>query len=555
MKGGASLKKNALEKEYEEYLNYLYDLASHKYSDCNDIDSLVQETLIAFLIKQKNGERIEHKKGFLSAVFKNKYNEWLRKKYRNNIVSFDYAQIIKNDDSIGNAEESEIIREEYASVRREIGRLLSIYREVTVRYYVHGHSVERIANDLGISVGTVKSRLSSARQQIKEGITKMEKYSEISYSPKYLSTAIWGSGGLSGEPFSLLGTQIEQNILILAYEAPVSVRSIAETMGMPCAYIEPLIERMINGEVMGRTASGLVYSRCFIVKYEDSFGNIDAQEKVAEKYAKKVWETANLHFALLFENKEFLSMSDKQKATICLFGLNMALSSISSMCNDKSEWPDNPPERPNGGRWFAYCTSYENKHVRNMKYDSSGPVNVSYLSDTGENCTLFDKQSFFGNAHWSYGSFKYKYRLQTIARFYASLIPGCGIVPDDARIYELVPDFEKLNIVKRDESGAAILDIPFLTEETANSVFYPATTSLANELFAILSDDLKAIINNKHHKVPKHVDEYKHCETQWLLRAYPLAQLEAIVRQGHLPYNTEIGKTPLIFMTYRKKVN
>ena len=553
MKGGASLINNALEKEYEEYLNYLYDLASYKYSDCSDIDSLVQESLIVLLVKQNRGEVVDHKKGFLTAVLKNKYNEWLRKKYKNNIVSYETIEIAGNDESFEAIDELSTKSEEYESVRREIGRLIKIYREVTVRYYVHGHSVERIATELGISVGTVKSRLSSARQQIKEGIAKVEKYSEISYSPKSLSVAIWGNAGMSGEPFSLTGTKIEQNILILAYLAPVSVRSIAETMGMPCAYIEPLIDRMVNGELMGRTASGLVYSRCLIVNYEDSFGNIESQEAVAKECAKTVWETAKKHFVKLFENEEFLSMSEKQKATLCLFGLDMALSQLSMACNDKSEWPDSPPERPNGGRWFAYCTSYENGRERNIKYESSGPVNVPFYSDSEGNCTLFDKQTFFGNAHWMYGTFKYKCRLQTIARFYASLIPDCSITPDDSRVYELIPDFEKLNIVKHDESGKAVLDIPYLTEETANAVFYPATTALYNELFELLSEKLKAIVKNKRHRVPKHIDEYKHCETQWLLRAYPLAQLEAIVRQGLMPYRVEIGKTPIIFMTYRKK--
>lgn len=548
------MKNSALEKEYEEYLNYLYDLASYKYSDCNDIDSIIQETLIALIVKQKQGEYVEHKKGYLTAVLKNKYNEWLRKKYRNNIISFESVEMMKEDEAIGNIEEAESIGEEYASVRREIGRLISIYREVTVRYYVKGYSIERISSDLGISVGTVKSRLSSARHQIKEGIAKMDKYSEISYSPKSLSVAIWGSAGFSGEPFSMLETKIEQNILILAYQAPLSVKAIAETMGMPCAYLEPLIDRMVNGELMGRTANGLVYARCLIVNYEDSFGDIQAQETFAAKHAKLVWETAKKHFFKLFEHTEFKSMSEKQKATLCLFGLDMALSQLSTVCNDKSEWPSNPPERPNGGRWFAYCTSYENGCIRNNKYEGSGPVNVPYRSEASDSCTLFDKQSFFGDAHWAYGTFKYKCSLQTIGRFYASLIPDCNVVPDDSRIYELVPDFENLNIIKRDESGKAILDIPYLTEETAQTLFYPATTSLFIELSELLGDGLKVIVKNKRRRVPKHVDEYKHCETQWMLRAYPLAQLEAIVNQGLLPYRVEVGKTPIIFLTYRKKV-
>lgn len=547
--------ENALEKEYEEYLLYLYDLAAYKYGDCSDIDSLVQETLIALLIKQKN-ETVEHPKGFLSAVLKNKHNEWLRKRYRNNIISFDMMEPIEEgNDDFKKIEEDMLRTEEYAAVRREIGRLVSIYREVTVRYYVHGHSIEKIAHDLGISAGTVKSRLSSARDQIREGISNMEKYSEVSYSPKRLSIAIWGNEGISGEPFSFIGTQIEQNILILAYESPVSIRSIADAMGIPSAFIEPLVDRLIRGELMGKTSGGLVFTRCFIVGYDDSFGDIQAQEAVAKKYAKAVWDIAEEHFAALFKHEEFLSMNEKQKATLCLFGLDMALANISNECEDNTFQPSAPPERSNGGRWFAYGTIYDNTRVRDIKYDASGPVTVNYWSETDRNfgCRLQDKQSFFGSAHWAYNTFKYKCRLQTIARFYASLIPDCSIKPDDERIYELIPDFEGLNIIKRDENGKAMLDIPYLTEETTQTMFYPATTRIYKDVLEIVKPELVNLCASKRHRVPKHVDGHKFLETQWLLRAYPLAQLNAIVDQSLLPYTVEIGKTPLIFLSYGKR--
>ena len=73
-----------------------------------------------------------------------------------------------------------------------------------MRYYVHGHSVEQIAKELHISAGTVKSRLSSARGQIKEGLKGMEKYDPISYEPKKVTLSIWGGTGFANEPFSLL---------------------------------------------------------------------------------------------------------------------------------------------------------------------------------------------------------------------------------------------------------------------------------------------------------------------------------------------------------------
>jgi RNA polymerase sigma-70 factor (ECF subfamily) len=232
------------EQQCGEYLEYLYRLAEKQYNDCPDIDTLVQDTLTAFIIKNSKGENIDYPKGFLSAVLKNKYNAWLREKYKAEYMEYFDSNISETCDELAEKEEAERKSEEYESVRREIGRLILIYREVTVSHYVHGHTVDQIAKDLGIPRGTVLSRLSAARDQIKEGLEKMEKYSQISYEPITAFIGIWGSGGLNGEPFSLMRTDIEVNILNLAYVNPVSVRGIADTMGMPSAYLEPIIDEL-----------------------------------------------------------------------------------------------------------------------------------------------------------------------------------------------------------------------------------------------------------------------------------------------------------------------
>ena len=244
----------------------------------------MQDTLAAFVSEINKGREIKYPKGFLSAVMKNKYNSYLRKKYRDRIIEYTDVLPESVDGSEEYTEEERLLSEEYAAVRREIGRLVYIYRD-----YVHGHSVEKIAAEMGLPRGTVLSRLSSARTQIKEGLKSMEKYSKASYEPKTGNIGIMGSGGIGGEPFSLISSDIEVNILIIAYKNPISVRDIADTMGMPCAYLEPLIDRLVSGELMGKTAGGLVYTRCFVCRYEDSFGDIPAQEAVAAKYAPAVW--------------------------------------------------------------------------------------------------------------------------------------------------------------------------------------------------------------------------------------------------------------------------
>lgn len=543
------------EKQCGEYLEYLYHLAGKRYNDCPDIDTLVQDTLTALIVKISLGKSIEYPKGFLSAVLRNKYNAWLREKYKAEYVEYSDGAISGTYNEIEEKEEAERKTEEYEAVRREIGRLIRIYREVIVRHYVHGQPVEQIAGELGIPRGTVLSRLSAARDQIKEGLENMEKYSQISYEPQTASIGIWGNAGLKGEPFSLMRTDIEANILNLAYKNPVSVRGIADTMGMPSAYVEPIIDSLVKGELMGRTAGGLVYTRCFMQRYEDAFGDIPAQEKLADQHASGVWEIVWKHIEPLTKRDDFAEMSDKQKATMLLFVMNQMLSDIVHKSRPHSEHsPKQPPDRPDAGRWLATVTVYAHNQMRDNPYDGSGPVYVGYSAnnDGKFDCQMFDCQSLFGDAHWAYSQFKYKCSLQSILRFYASLLP-CDVKTDNELLYELIPEFEKLCILKRGADGEIKLDIPALPFTEVTEYWNPACKAIRKELFDLLSDDLRKQWAKTKNSVPKHVDEAEYFVHAGAMRAYVTAQLLAIVHKELLPYPVVVGKTPLIYIAYRKK--
>lgn len=543
------------EKQCGEYLEYLYHLAGKRYNDCPDIDTLVQDTLTALVVKISLGKSIEYPKGFLSAVLKNKYNAWLREKYKAEYVEYSDGAISGTYNEIEEKEEAERKTEEYEAVRREIGRLIRIYREVIVRHYVHGQPVEQIAGELGIPRGTVLSRLSAARDQIKEGLENMEKYSQISYEPQTASIGIWGNAGLKGEPFSLMRTDIEANILNLAYKNPVSVRGIADTMGMPSAYVEPIIDSLVKGELMGRTAGGLVYTRCFMQRYEDAFGDIPAQEKLADQHASGVWKIVWKHIEPLTKRDDFAEMSDKQKATMLLFVMNQMLSDIVHKSRPDSEHsPKQPPDRPDAGRWLATVTVYAHNQMRDNPYDGSGPVYVGYSAnnDGKFDCQMFDCQSLFGNAHWAYSQFKYKCSLQSILRFYASLLP-CDVKTDNELLYELIPEFEKLCILKRGADGEIKLDIPALPFTEVTEYWNPACKAIRKKLFDLLSDDLRKQWAKTKNSVPKHVDEAEYFVHAGAMRAYVTAQLLAIVHKELLPYPVVVGKTPLIYIAYRKK--
>ena len=325
-------------------------------------------------------------------------------------------------------------------------------------------------------------------------------------------------------------------------------------MGMPSAYIEQTIEKLVKGELMGRTSSGLVYTRCFMQRYEDSFGDIPAQEKLAEKHASQVWEIVWKHFEPLTKRAEFEEMTEKQKATLLLFLMHQILGKAIDRCVANYVYmPKEIPERPNGGKWLAMGTICENGQLRDNIYDASVPVMFGYSKEENDepDCIMADFQSVFGEAHGAYRRLKYDCSLRSILRFFASFLP-CDVKTDKKQLYELIPDFEKLGIFTRDADGEARLDIPALTFEEAEC-WTPACQQIEAELYELLSEEMVELWLSTKNRVPKHVDEATFYQHRGALSAYPIAQLLAIVDKRLMPYPVVVGKTPLIHIVYRKK--
>ena len=536
------------QSEWEEYFDYLYRTAAVKYGDCPDIDSLVSDSMLAFIEKTGRGESVEHPKAYLDAILKNKHNAYLREKYKNSISYYDCVDIPCETE-----EDQDHSEEVYTSVRRELGRLVFIYREAALRYYMHGQSVGQIAKELGISEGTVKSRLSAARSKMKEGLEKMEKYSRESYELKRVTLGIWGYGGLCGEPFNLVG-EIEGNILALAYERPVSVQSISDSLGIPCPYIETIINKLVDGELLGRSSGGLVYTRCFVQKYSQSFGDIKRQEKLADEYAVKIYSLCEPYLRHFEKTGSFAEMSEKQKGTLYLFLILRAVNRAVRLCTGKVTNTDKIeyPERKNGGKWLATLTVREHYEKTLPRYETSGVLSVKYQKDkVNTTCEMLDLQSVFGDTHWGYPKMKYKASNIDILRFYASLLE-CDVSCEFDRMPELAPDFERLGIIGRDAHGRVRLDIPSLTYEELGEAC-GILKEMYDAVYGLLSEPLTKLILEYNIAVPGHVDGRGHFTKHGAAGAYVIAQLIKIAEQGLMPYHVEIGKTPLILVKYKKR--
>lgn len=273
-------------EELLQYYGYLSRFALSKCESQPDAEDLVSETMLAAFAHLHKGGAIEYPKTWLSHTFMHKFHDHLRKKYQSPLtVNLDLIAEIPGGE---NGETPYAEGGEAADVRRELNYLAKTTREVLIRYYFNNHSVADIARALQIPEGTVKSRLYSGRNQMKKGLKRVE--TTINHIPGYLNLSFSGSGGTDNKPISFVeGDLIAQNLLALAYDKPLKIIELANAIGIPAAYVERIVERLTEGELMARTDGEKFYTDFIIYKPEDIIAPFEAQRNFVDTHFDVFW--------------------------------------------------------------------------------------------------------------------------------------------------------------------------------------------------------------------------------------------------------------------------
>lgn len=349
---------------YDSILSYTESLLSAAIQMCGrveDAEDLTEETLLAALTALARGDHIEHLQAWLFSVLKRKHHDLLRAKYRKPTLSFDTGFDALD---IANAEDtpidSRLLKEETCEeVRRQVAYLAEQYRVIIVKYYFRGESIQTIAGALGIPVGTVKSRLDFSRKQLKKGIETMQTYSEYSYMPKYLHICNSGCCGDNMEPSAVVQNDVlAQNLLILAYEKPVSVTELSRAIGVSAAYVEPVVQKLLREELMRKTGDGRVYTDFIIYKPEDFYRSNRDKQKFCE-------ENIDAFFIPMRTVIEKLKKTDIYSERLERFLMIDIAGSAIWNAGEPFRKPQIFPDRPNGGRWIAFATVYQDASMQN----------------------------------------------------------------------------------------------------------------------------------------------------------------------------------------------
>lgn len=370
-----------------EYVDFLLNAAIYKCGNIVDAEDLVQDTLLAAMAILER-KFIDNPAAWLMTVLNRRYYDLLRRKYNKPTVSFDVITEIPGNGEIYDDIEKSAEAEE---IRRRLAYLTKLYREVMVRYYMHGEKVKDIAAALGTSENTVKSRLDAGRKRIRKEFA-MENYTKQSYEPENLFMSFSGCS-FRDETFDLVGDdKIAMNLLILAYDKPVTVTELAKAIGIPTAYIEPVVEKLVNGELMKRMGDK-VYTDFIIYTEADRTAQAALEKQLADSLCKDVWIIMDKGLEELhgcdFYKRQSESRQVKLDSFFTVRTLQKAVNNVrDEVCGGVISFEDYP-ERPNGGKWFAMASrypenyNYDRQFYEYAKYYISGEARSSCTADGG----------------------------------------------------------------------------------------------------------------------------------------------------------------------------
>ncbi|MBQ9120298.1 MAG: sigma-70 family RNA polymerase sigma factor [Lachnospiraceae bacterium] len=492
--------------EIQNYMNLLFSAAVQKCDCFADAEDLVQETILAALTFLQKGGMIEQPRAWLLTVLNRKYYALLRKKYQLSVTHIgEDFDIAAEDDFV-----SDMLRAKEAErIRQEVSYLSESYRAIIARYYFHGESIRDIAASLQLAEGTVKSRLDFGRKQLKKGMDTMENYTENSYLPQTMFLRNSGVCGLNDEPMSLVPDDdvLSQNLLILAYEKPVSISELSRAIGVSAAYVEPIINRLVDGELMQRMGDGKVYTDFIIYHAEDYVTYIKEQEQF-------VTEHADAYLPAMQQAIDRLKQTDFYSPRLERYMLiNIAENALWKSLESHRK-PQIFPDRPNGGKWIAFATIYPENYVipegkrGKEEYALSGQRRTQieqYLDATGLELYNYESSLYPYPKHEDFGFHSYQETERNMLKLFYLIHKE--ITPEsvdlDPLIVKTIPMLAERGFLAI-ENHAPNLLIPCLTHtqaETFWNICREAAVAAAKELEAPMA----AYVQTHKKKIPMHL--------------------------------------------------
>ena len=262
-----------------------------KISDKEDAKDVAQEILVDAMLILRSGKKIENFYGLFWQIAHNKVVDFYRKK-RPVKISLDDMEnsILGFDKSIGDY----IRQEELDTLSKSMTQLANIHRDILVRYYIKNQSVKEIADALKLPTGTVTSRLSDARKNLKENFETMENRNEKTDKEKR-NQIIDFELELYGEAHNAwmaIASLIDKQILFCCREKSQTFSQLSKQIEVPKIYLEDSIQKLVKANVLFEEKKGkyltdfTIFPKSVIRKAQEIDRKIFKKLNVPERFMK-----------------------------------------------------------------------------------------------------------------------------------------------------------------------------------------------------------------------------------------------------------------------------
>ena len=168
--------RSAFARLVETHQDRLFASMLQVTGSADEAEEVVQDAFIRAFIKLDTFQRNAQ---FFTWLYRIAFNSALTRRRREKVrVSLDqYRETsgVEVVDSADGVDEPMLREERVAMVRLALQKLTEEHRKILVLREMEGHAYEVIAEILEISIGTVRSRLSRARRQLKIALEAMQR--------------------------------------------------------------------------------------------------------------------------------------------------------------------------------------------------------------------------------------------------------------------------------------------------------------------------------------------------------------------------------------------
>ena len=269
---------NVTDEQIAQMSKTIFRFCQSRTGSYHDAEDLAQEIL---LVACKTTNEFPNEKAFYAFVWKTAdlvLKSWYREQAKRKSEELDENLA---DERYALLEEKAADKEQLRLIVRELARLSSNYRRVTVEYYIDGKSVGEIAKHLSLTESMVKYLLFQSRKHIKEGIVMEKEYGRLSYDPVELTLFFWGGRNVYYEVFD--GNKLRQNIVMACYYDKLTEEQLSLQLGVPTAYLEDELRKLEEYALVKK--KGIAYQSNIVILTKKE---LSAIKKFNEKDLKEI---------------------------------------------------------------------------------------------------------------------------------------------------------------------------------------------------------------------------------------------------------------------------